>query len=70
MKIMRGVKESSTKENLNWDYSKKNIAYRSEDCEEASIGLHNDQHFKFVKVKMNKLVPLSMSQLKERLKVL
>ena len=65
----KGVKENARKQNIAWD-SGKRAGQRSEECEEASSSPLEEQNFKVVKMKMTKLVPLSMDKLKERLKLL
>ena len=50
--------------------SKRTCPNKSEECEEGYVSPFEDPNLKVVKVKMNKLVPLSMDRLKERLKLL
>ena len=58
------------------EFSQRKLRLRSieegdpEDCEEDTVSPSEEQNMKMVKVKMNKLVPLSMDRLRERLKLL
>ena len=65
----RTIKDNTRKENQCWEASKRNSANRSEECEE-NLSPPDEHNYTMVKVKLNKLVPLSMDRLKERLKLL
>ena len=65
--LEKAIKENSRKENIGSEILRRG---GPEDGEEGTVSPSEEQNMKMVKVKMNKLVPLSMDRLRERLKLL
>jgi hypothetical protein len=52
------------------DRPKRPIKQKSEECEEQECPSLEDKNLKLIKIKMNKLVPLTIDKIKERMKML
>jgi hypothetical protein len=63
-------KYASRKENLALEMTKLAGLPRGEDCESAECNIAGENNLKLVKISLNRLVPLSMDKLKERMKML
>ena len=67
----RAVKEISRKENIGPEIMQRNTTTKEEECEDMLVTPFEEQQpFKLVKINVNKLVPLSIDRLRERIKML